>query len=111
MRLPNKPMTEAKLAGMLLGPVAATVVRALEALGRDRGRQVAGGFPSCVASIAAVSEPEAAFYLAELERCGLVERRGVRVCVLCRVSAKEAQRRAGPLWARVSAQLGTLPRG
>ena len=102
---------EAKLAGMLLGPIAATVVRALEALGRERGRQVAGGFPSCVAAIACVSENEAAFYLAALERCGLVERRGRRVCVLRRMSVKEAQSRAGPLWAQVAAQLGTPLRG
>ena len=97
---------EAALAGMLLGPIGSTVVRALEALGREKGRYVNGGLPSCVALTAAVSENEAAFVLAELEACGLVERRGQRVCVLRHWSAKEALSMAGPFSAQVSAQLG-----
>jgi hypothetical protein len=80
----------AKLAGLLHGPKANAVIRALEAMGRERWRSLPGGFSHEVMMHTSMLASDVNPVICDLLASGLLHRRGEQILVVTEITVARA---------------------
>lgn len=85
------------VAGALLGGVAAAVVAALESLGRERDRQLNGGFLDEVLALTSMTPSDVNPIIIKLLELNIIARRGEALLEVCPLTKPLAHQLSGGL--------------
>jgi len=82
----------AELAGILYGPKAAAVIGALQSMGREKWRSMAGGFPHEIMHHTSMLACDVNPAICDLLLSGLLRRKGSQIVVVVNITEDEAVR-------------------